>query len=310
MKDKQLPRKINNSETLWILFFLTPALVVVVVIIVVPLFLSLFNSLYDWEGLSRGKFLFLKNFVTIFTQYPYQARFFNAFANNIKWFAVTMVVQNTIGLFFGYIFSRGIGGSSFYRRVFFLPVLFSIVAVGFLWNLYLSPRGLLNYTLAAVGLDSLASAWLGDERLATYTIIAVNMWRWVGFPTLVFMTAIDNVPAECIEAALLEGVRERSLFMRIIFPMIVPAITIITVLTLIGSINVFEQVYTMGGLEGGPNYSTDTLGTLFYRTAFGSVDSGIPEVGTGSAIGVVIYILTFVFSLGTIAGLRKKEVLL
>ncbi len=87
-----------------------------------------------------------------------------------------------------------------------------------------------------------------------------------------------------------------------------PSITVITVLTIIGSLNVFEQVYTMAGLDGAPNYSTDTIGTLFYRTAFGSVDSGNPQIGTGSAIGAVIYLLTLVASVGSISGTRAREV--
>ncbi len=87
-----------------------------------------------------------------------------------------------------------------------------------------------------------------------------------------------------------------------------PSITVIAVLTIIGSLNVFEQVYTMAGLDGAPNYSTDTIGTLFYRTAFGSVDSGNPEIGIGSAIGVVIYLLTFVASVGSITGTSAREV--
>ena len=80
------------------------------------------------------------------------------------------------------------------------------------------------------------------------------------------------------------------------------------VLTIIGSLNVFEQIYTMTGLDGAPNYATDTISTLFYRTAFGSVDSGAPEIGMGSAIAVIIYILTFVISIMSIIINNRKEV--
>ncbi len=136
----------------------------------------------------------------------------------------------------------------------------------------------------------------------------MNIWRWVGFPCLVFLAAIDRLPVDCLEAAHLDGAREWTTFWRIILPLIIPAITVITVLTIIGSLNVFEQVYTMAGLDGPPNYSTDTIGTLFYRTAFGSVDSGNPQIGIGSAIGVVIYLLTFVASICSIAATRSREV--
>jgi len=116
------------------------------------------------------------------------------------------------------------------------------------------------------------------------------------------------VPYDCLEAAWLDGARDGQVFFKVVLPLIVPSILIITVLTIIGSLNVFEQIYTMAGLDGSPNYSTDVIGTLFYRTAFGSVDSGNPEIGIGSAIGVIIYVLTFAASVFSIVSMGKKEV--
>lgn len=298
----------KTQRNAWIAFFVTPGLLIVFVFIILPLFLSLFNSLYFWRSTARQTFAGLDNFRRLFFQYPYQRLFFNALLNNGRWFVVTMLVQNVLGLIFGYFLSRRIPGSRIFQRVFFIPVLFSIVAVGFLWRLYLNPnQGLVNQFLRLLTLDHLALPWLGEAAIATYVIIAVNIWRWLGFPTLVFYAAINNVPQDCIEAAYLDGAKESTVFFRVIVPLVVPAIMIITVLTMIGSLNVFEQVYTMAGLTGGPFYSTDTLGTLFYRTAFGGVDTGIPQIGVGSAIGVVIYFLTFIFSLLAVVGLRRKE---
>jgi raffinose/stachyose/melibiose transport system permease protein len=293
---------------LWVCLFVLPGLVVVGIFILLPLFVSLFNSLFDWQQLIRGGFAGFANFRKIFFAGPFRDRFANALLNNLKWILVTMLVQNTTGLLFGYLLSRRIAGSRFYKRIFFIPVLFSIVAVGFLWGLYLKPTGLVNSFLKLIGHAGWARAWLGEEAIATFSIIVVNIWRWVGFPSLVFLAAIDGLPGECFEAAYLDGAREWTIFRRIVVPLIVPAITVITVLTIIGSLNVFEQVYTMAGLDGGPNYSTDTIGTLFYRTAFGSVDSGNPQIGIGSAIGVVIYLLTFLASIGSITATRSREV--
>ncbi|MEG0048981.1 MAG: sugar ABC transporter permease [Clostridia bacterium] len=298
----------NWKKAGWITFFVLPGVTIVFIFILLPLFMSLFNSFFNWNQLLRGEFVGFDNFKRLFSGYPYQERFSNALGNNVKWFVMTMLVQNSIGLLFGYVLSRGIKGNGFYRRVFFVPVLFSIIAVGFLWGLYLRPQGMINELLNMMGHSDWQRAWLGDGEIATYTIIIVNIWRWVGFPTLVFMTAIDNVPAECTEAAYLDGANEWQMFFKIVFPLIIPSLTIITVLTIIGSLNVFEQVYTMAGLDGPPNYATDTIGTLFYRTAFGSVDSGAPEIGIGSAIAVVIYVMTFVISLGSIAFTKSKEV--
>jgi len=298
----------DARKDLWIALFVLPGLTIVAVVILLPLFMSLFNSLFSWNQLIRKDFIGFANFKRVFFTEPYKTRFFNALGNNAKWFIFTMLIQNTLGLLFGYLLSRKVAGHEFFKRVIFIPVLFSIVAVGFLWGLYLRPNGLLNSFLKLLGRPDLMKAWLGDESIATFSIILVNIWRWVGFPSLVFLAAIDNVPTDCLEAAYLDGAKESTVFRKIVLPLIVPSITVITVLTIIGSLNVFEQIYTMAGLDGSPNFSTDTIGTLFYRTAFGSVDSGSPEIGIGSAIGVVIYGLTFFASIFSISALGKKEI--
>ena len=297
----------KTSKFLWIAFFVTPALLIVSVFILLPLFMSLFNSFFDWNQLLRGTFTGLGNFKKLFFTFPYNERFWNALKHNGIWFCCTMLIQNSLGLLFGYALSKKIAGHSFFKRVFFIPVLFSIVAVGFLWGMYLKSDGLVNSFLNILDLSSLRRAWLGDESTATFAIIATNIWRWVGFPSLVFLAAIDSIDQSCIEAAYIDGVSEMGLFWKIIFPLIIPSITVITVLTIIGSLNVFEQIYTMTDLGGGPNYSTDTIGTLFYRTAFGSVDTGNPEIGIGSTIAVIIYIMTFCISLVSVAIGKAKE---
>lgn len=297
----------KTSKFLWIAFFVTPALLIVSVFILLPLFMSLFNSFFDWNQLLRGSFTGLGNFKKLFFTFPYNERFWNALKHNGIWFCCTMLIQNSLGLLFGYALSRKIAGHGFFKRVFFIPVLFSIVAVGFLWGMYLKSDGLVNSFLNLLDLSSLRRAWLGDESTATFAIIATNIWRWVGFPSLVFLAAIDSIDQSCIEAAYIDGVSEIGLFWKIIFPLIIPSITVITVLTVIGSLNVFEQIYTMTDLGGGPNYSTDTIGTLFYRTAFGSVDTGNPEIGIGSTIAVIIYIMTFCISLVSVAIGKAKE---
>ena len=292
----------------WITFFVLPGIAIVTTFILLPLFISLFNSFFDWKQLIRNDFVGLGNFKKIFFEFPYKERFFNAMGNNVRWLVITLLVQNSLGLLFGYVLSRRIPGHGIFKRVFFIPVLFSLVAVGFLWGLYLKPNGLVNEFLKLIGLASLVNPWLGDPRTATITIILVNIWRWVGFPSLVFLAAVDAVPGDCIEAAYLDGVGELRLFRSVILPLIVPSITVVSVLTIIGSLNVFEQIYVMAGLDGGPYFSTDTIGTLFYRTAFGSVDSGNPAIGIGSAIGVIIYLATFLVSIAVIAISRTREV--
>ena len=190
-----------------------------------------------------------------------------------------------------------------------MPVLLPVIAIGFLWKLYYNPQfGLFLKIFELLGIEEHFKPWLGNPSTAIYAIILINLWRWTGFPTLVFLAAIDNVPEECVESAHMEGASEWKIFWKIIFPLIIPAVMIITVLTLIGSINVFEQIYATAGIDAQPNYSTDTLGTLFYRLAFGGFSAGIPEVHISSALSIVIYILCLGLSLLSINFLQKKEV--
>ena len=301
--------KKNSLQTLWIMFFIAPGLAVVSVVIIYPLMASLVNSVFSWRAFMRGEFVGLENFRTLFTQFPHNERFFNAIGNNVKWFLSSMLIQNTIGLLFGYLLSRNIKGHEVFKRVFFMPVLLPLIAVGFLWKLYYNPQfGLFLRLFELLGIEQHFRPWLGIPSTATYAIILINIWRWIGFPTLVFLAAIDNVPEECVESAHIDGASEWRIFWRIIFPLIIPAIMVITVLTLIGSINVFEQVYATAGLDGQPNYSTDTLGTLFYRFAFGSFTSTVPLVDIGSALSVIIYLLCLSLSLLSIFFFQKKEV--
>lgn len=302
----QRKRRLHRAG--WILLFIAPGLLIVFVFILLPLFMSLINSMYSWNQLARNEFVGLDNFRRLFGGYPYRNLFFNAVGNNVKWLVCNMLIQNTLGLLLGYVLSQQIRGSQVYRRLVFIPVMFSIVAVGYLWGIYMRPDGLINILLRAIGHPEWARSWLGDGDIATYSIIAVNLWRWLGFPTLVFMTAVDNIPEEFLEASTLDGANEWQRFWKIVFPLIIPSITVISVLSIIGSLNVFEQVYTMAGLDGPPNYATDTISTLFYRTAFGSVDSGAPEIGIGSSIAVVIYLATFLISLLSILLSRTREV--
>ena len=292
----------------WIIFFIAPALLFVVVFILLPMFFSLYNSLFIWHQLQRGVFAGLANFKKLFFTEPYRERLLNALKHNGLWFCYTMLLQNGLGLLFGYALSRKIAGTAVFKRIFFIPVLFSIVAVGFLWSMYLKNDGLVNSFLDLIGLSSYQRAWLGDEHTALVAVIMTNIWRWIGFPSLVFLAAIDSIDQSCLEAAYIDGVSERCLFWRIILPLIVPAVTVITVLTVIGSLNVFEQIYIMTDLGGGPDYSTDTIGTLFYRTAFGSVDTGNPEIGIGSAISVVIYVVTLAISMFSMLVGKAKEI--
>jgi len=220
-----------------------------------------------------------------------------------------MTFQSTLGLLFAYAMFRVKRGLRFYRVVVFLPVIFSLVVVGYLWQSLLDPfYGPVNQILNGLGLSEFAKPWLGDTATALPTLMYINLWRWVGFPAIVFLAGLNAINTEFIEAARIDGASEGQIFRKIIFPLLAPSLTIITVLTFIGAYEWFDLPFVLGGSNGSPAGATDTLALMFYRLSFGSIDSGANNVGVGSALGVLIFTLV---GLGAAFGskmLRKREV--
>jgi len=297
------------SRRLWLAIFLAPALILFAIFITYPIFSALAYSLFAWEGIGRRGFIGLGNFLRLFSTFPYPRLLGNAFMHNIVVFVLTMVIQNLSGLAIALLLSRGPWGARFYRVVFFLPVTLSLVIVGFMWSLFLNPVfGILNKALVAAGAGGLARAWLGDPQTALLTLTLINAWRWVGFPTLVFLAGINAVPDDFLEAARIDGAREWDVIRRIIFPLLAPSVTIIVILTFIGSFNWFELPYVVNGVSGSPNHATDVLGLLFYRTAFGEVDTGLQDIGIGSAVAVLMFVVMVTVSTLGAVFLRRREV--
>ncbi len=299
----------RTSRRLWLVFFLGPAFLLFAAFITYPILSALAFSLYAWEGIGRHGFVGLANFARLFATFPYAGLLVNAFWHNVLVFVVTMLLQNVTALGLAVLLARSPWGTRGYRVVFFLPVMLSLVIVGFLWALFLNPVfGLVNKFLTVAHAGALARPWLGDTSTALLTLIAVNAWRWLGFPTIVFLAGINAVPEEYVEAARIDGAGEWAVLRRIIFPLLAPAVTIIVLLTFIGSFNWFELPYIMQGVSGAPNRATDVLSLLFYRTAFGEVDTGLQDIGIGSAIAVLMFALLLTVSAVGAVLLRRREV--
>ncbi|MGI5977479.1 MAG: carbohydrate ABC transporter permease [Candidatus Limivicinus sp.] len=242
------------------------------------------------------KFIGLKNFTTLFTVSPYRERFFGALKNNVMMFLMIMVLQNGLGLLLAVLLTRGLKGSVFFRTVFFSPVTISVVIVGFIWTLIYNPTwGVINAVLKALGLGEHAMAWLGDESTALLCVTIAGAWQSIGLSTMMFVAAIQGIPDDIVEAGRIDGCGEWQLFRHITFPMILPTIGMVSVLTLIGNFaNSFDIIYAMQGALAGPNFSTDVLSTFFYRTAFGAYGSFVPDQGMGSAIAVMMFIIVLI----------------
>jgi len=189
------------------------------------------------------------------------------------------------------------------RHALFLPTVLSIVLVGFIWRLILSPIwGISGDFLGLFGLQHLNQPWLGLESTALVTLSLVSVWQWVGIPMLLFLAALVGIPDELIEAARVDGANAWRVFWGIKFPLILPTVGIVGVLTFVGNFNAFDLIYTTQRATAGPNYATDILGTFFFRTFFGvQLQAANPTMGATIAgvmfliilAGVLLYLFTY-----------------
>ena len=299
---------LKRDQRKYITLFLAPALAIILIFTTVPALTTLSYAFFKWEGFQREGYAGLANFQRLF-EYPFKDQFLMALRHNTLVFIAIMILQTSFGLLIAYALFRMKRGQRFFRTVTFLPVIFSLVVVGYMWQVLLDPYyGPINMILTDLGFQSLAKPWLGSTSTALPTLIFINLWRWVGFPAIVFLAGLNAINQEYLEAARIDGASEGQIFRRIMFPLLAPSLTIITILTFIGAFEWFDLPFVLGGSNGNPAGATDTLALMFYRLSFGSVDSNANEVGVGSALGVLIFLIV---GIGAAVGqhfLRKSEV--
>jgi N-acetylglucosamine transport system permease protein len=206
------------------------------------------------------------------------------------------VVTILLGLFFASMISvggrrdrvgvHGVRGAGAYRVVYFFPQVLSVAIVGVLWKeMYAPNSGLINGALRAVGLDALARPWLGDPRFAFWCVALILLWSNVGFYVVLFSAAMQSIPRDIYEAALLDGASRATTLFRVTVPLLWDTIQVAWVYLAILAIDGFAVVQIV--TDGGPGYSSDVVGLRLYDTAF--TDS---QFGYASAIGVAMFFLT------------------
>jgi raffinose/stachyose/melibiose transport system permease protein len=287
-----------------IVVFLAPAVIIYTVFMIYPLIDSLRLSLYAPVPGSAGEVQFVGfgNYLTLFNDPNYSVRFWGALRNNILFFVIHMLVQNPIGLLLAALLaSRVTRGRALFRTLIFTPTVLSVVLIGFIWRLILSPLwGISRDLLGIFGIAN--QPWLGLETTALPTLALISVWQYVGIPMMLFLAALIAIPDEIVEAAQVDGATGLGVFLQIKLPLILPTVGIVGVLTFVGNFNAFDLIYTTQTALAGPNFSTDLLATLFYRTFFGfQLQLGSPTMGATIAgvmfaiilTGVLIYLFTW-----------------
>lgn len=274
---------IIRKNVKYIIVGLFPALLIYFIFVLYPIARSFLYGFYDWNGLSEPIYSGLSNFKRILTDDV----FWQSFKNNIFIVLFSIFGQVPIGLIFAVILSRNIKGAGFFRTAFFIPMILSTVVVGLLWSTILNSQvGIVNNILEVIGLPDLAQDWLGNPKLAIFTVCGVIVWQCFGYYMIIFLAAIQSISEEINEAADIDGAGELTKLTKITLPMLWPAIMTAVVLCISGSMRSFDLVFVMTG--GGPANATELMATYMYNKTF-----AVYQYGYGSAVSLVISVISF-----------------
>ena len=283
-----------SRSRLHIWVFLAPATVVYTLFMIYPLADSFRMSLYAPGPEGDLVFAGLDNYAVLLGDPDWSRSFWNAFSNNMIFFLVHMCVQNPIGILLAALLSLPqLRLRHAYRSILFLPTILSVVVIGFIWQLILSPLwGVSESLLSAVGLGDWFAPWLGEQTSALLTLSLISVWQWIGMPMMLIYAALLAIPEDLTEAARIDGAGNMQIFCRIKLPLILPTVAMVSVLTFVANFNAFDLIYAVKGPLAGPNFATDIMGTFFYRTFFGfQLQLGNPTMGATVATMMFFIIL-------------------
>ena len=275
---------IRVSATTQGLILLAPALLVYCLFALYPMLNVFVLSFMKWNGLTATKqWVGIDNYVEIFTQDPV---FWQAARNTILWTVMSVVFPPAIGFALALALNQNIPGRGPLRALFYLPVIIAPIAVATMWRWMYDPFfGLINAGLTALGLQGLIQDWLGDRRVALYSMFIAYVWQTVGFSLVLFLAGLQNVSQTLVEASRIDGAGRFEVFRHVTLPALRPSITIVLILSIINSLKAFDIVYGMTG--GGPAQSTQMLALWAFTQAM-----QLGDFGRGAAISVVLLLIT------------------
>ncbi|MFI5955451.1 carbohydrate ABC transporter permease [Cryptosporangium sp. NPDC051539] len=277
--------------------FLVPALALYAFVVLVPSGRGAMLAFTDWDGLSPDRaWVGLGNFTAIFDDADARA----AVVQTLLVAVSVTIIQNGVGLLLALGVNSRIKSRNVLRVFLFAPAVMTPVVTGALWKNLLAPDGAVNWTFDAVGLSGLKQDWLGDPNIALWSIVGVVVWQYAGYSMVIFLAGLQGIPQDVHEAAEVDGAGPVRRFRYVTFPLLAPATTINLMLSIIGGLKLFDQVWVM--TAGGPGHSTDTLSTLIYKDAF-----QFGEFAYSIALAIVLTIFVAIISSGQYWLLRRQE---
>ena len=286
MKPTGMQKVLIRRETLSAYLFLLPALIFFVGFVIVPMVICLVTSFFNYS-MTVFAFVGFSNYMEMF-----QVKIFiRALMNTVLIVVVAVPVVTVFSLWVSSVIYKMNGAlCSFFRCIFYLPVVTGTVAVTVVWKwMFNKYTGLFNYVLGSAGIIDSDVSWLGDEKTAIWCIILILLTTSVGQPIVLYVSALGHVDDSLIEAAQVDGATSRQVFWRIKWPQIMPTTLYILVITTINSFQCYALIQLL--TSGGPNHSTETIMYYIYYQAF-----KLYRYGYGNAMGVILAIIIAVFS--------------
>ncbi len=286
MSQKKAVAGINAAGKRTALFFAVPAVVYHALFVTVPALTTIYMAFFDWNGLSKGKFIGLENFREIFTR---DAVFFRALGNNLKWLVFFLIVPTLLGLLVGMLVTRQKKGQLVYRATFFLPYVLSSVVAGKIWINLFSPYFGINKMFKIMGWERLSKVlWLGDTKIALFTVAFVDNWHYWGFMMVLMIAALHQVDNSLYEAIRVEGANKFQEFLHVTIPGIAPTLVFAVMTTMMWSFTTFDYIWVM--TKGGPGQATEILATWIYKNAFINYRAGYANAICVVQLGFVLIV--------------------
>lgn len=289
--------RVRRGRSLARLAFALPSILLVLVFFLIPFAANAvfaftrwtgYSSVIKWDGLANFRLLQQLGVLAHATEVT-------------AVYAVTsMLVQNVVGLGLALAMQRTDKVNSFFRSLYFIPVLISPLAAGYIWSAVLQPDGPLNTIISLVVPGGFHYAWLGHNLSALLCVATVDAWKWTGLVTLVYIAGLNRIPKQIPEAALLDGAGPVRRFRSVTFPLLAPALTFNVVVTLVGAFSALDVVFSTTG--GGPGDATSVLNVALYN------EYGQSFFGLASSLGFVITLMVVLTAVPLISWLRRREV--
>ena len=273
------------SDGICIAVFLFPVLFFLAVYLLYPIIATFINSLHQWNGISAEKtFLGLANWIKLIRD----SNFWKAALNNVKIMVLSLVIQMPIGILLAtYLDAVGKKGNAF-KAIWFLPMLMSSVAIGYLFRYALATNGGLITSISQLFGGGKVDL-LGNQKTALYAVIGVICWQFIPFYMVYYMAGYSSISTDVYEASILDGATRGQYVRHVALPLLVPTIRSAVILSLIGSLKYFDLVYVITG--GGPSNATELMATYMYKQSFVTFN-----MGYGSTIAAGMFILITLFA--------------